>query len=162
MTKPIVFAESQFPVEKLNDEADLFNPKITNAELTDRIASLPLIFHPGRKWHHSVATDVVGYLVEVLSGMPLADFMQERIYNPLGMVDTAFHVDQSKSSRFCTLYGKTPDSDFGVLDFSDFCEYQPPVAIHSGGAWLASTTDEYLQFTQCILNKGELNGARLL
>jgi len=92
------YAESQSPVDKLYDEADLFNPKITNAELTNRVASLPLMFHPGGKWHYSVATDVVGYLAEVLSGKPLADFMQENIFDPLGMVDTAFHIDPSKLS----------------------------------------------------------------
>jgi len=156
------YAESQSPVDKLYDEADLFNSKITNAELTKRIASLPLMFHPGEKWHYSVATDVVGYLVEVLSGKPLADFMKEKIFDPLRMVDTAFHIDPSKLSRFCTLYGKTPDSDFGVLDLPDSSEFLPPVVTHSGGSGLVSTTTDYLQFAQCILNKGELNGVRLL
>jgi CubicO group peptidase (beta-lactamase class C family) len=156
------FAESQLPVDKLYDEAGIFTNKITNKEAVTRVASLPLMFHPGTKWHYSVATDVVGYLVEVLSDMPLADFMQEKIFDPLGMVDTAFHIDPSKLSRFCTLYGKTPDSDFGVLDLPDSSEYLPPVALHSGGAGLVSTTPDYLQFAQCILNKGELNGVRLL
>ncbi|MCJ7661300.1 MAG: serine hydrolase, partial [Anaerolineales bacterium] len=105
---------------------------------------------------------VVGYLVEVLSGKPLAVFLQEKIFDPLGMVDTAFHIDPSKLSRFCTLYGKTPDSDFGILDMPDSSEYLPPVAMHSGGSGLVSTTADYLKFTQCILNKGELNGVRLL
>jgi CubicO group peptidase (beta-lactamase class C family) len=156
------YAESQSPVDKLYDEADLFNPNITNAELTERISSLPLMFHPGEKWHYSVATDVVGYLVEVLSDKPLADFLQEKIFDPLSMLDTAFHIDPSKLSRFCTLYGKTPDSDFGVLDLPDSSVYLPPVAANSGGSGLISTTTDYLQFAQCILNKGELKGVRLL
>jgi len=156
------YAESQSPVDKLYDEADLFNLNITNAELTERIANLPLMFHPGEKWHYSVATDIVGYLVEVLSDKPLADFLQEKIFDPLGMVDTAFHIDPSKLSRFCTLYGKTTDSDFGVLDLPDSSDFLPPVAAQSGGSGLVSTTNDYLQFTQCILNKGELNGVRLL
>jgi len=156
------YAESQSPVDKLYDEADLFNPNLTNAKLTERIANLPLMFHPGEKWHYSVATDVVGYLVEVLSDRPLADFLEEKIFDPLGMVDTAFHIDPSKLSRFCTLYGKTPDSDFGVLDLPDSSTFLPPVAAQSGGSGLVSTTTDYLQFAQCILNKGELNGVRLL
>jgi len=156
------YAESQSPVDKLYDEADLFNPNLTNAKLTERIANLPLMFHPGEKWHYSVATDVVGYLVEVLSDRPLADFLQEKIFDPLGMVDTAFHIDPSKLSRFCTLYGKTPDNDFGVLDLPDSSTFLPPVAAQSGGSGLVSTTTDYLQFAQCILNKGELNGVRLL
>lgn len=154
--------ESESPVDKLYDEADLFNTQITNAELIDRIAGLPLMSHPGEKWHYSVATDVVGYLVEVLSGKSLADFMQEKIFDPLGMVDTAFHIDPTKLDRFCTLYGKTADSDFDVLDLPDSSEYLPPVAMHSGGSGLVSTTADYLQFAQCILNGGKLNGVRLL
>jgi CubicO group peptidase (beta-lactamase class C family) len=156
------YAQSQSPVDKLYDGADLFNPNITNAEFTERIANLPLMFHPGEKWHYSVATDVLGYLVEVLSDKPLADFLKERIFDPLGMVDTAFHIDPSKLSRFCTLYGKTPESDFGVLDLPDSSEYLPPVLLHSGGSGLVSTTTDYLQFTQFVLNKGELDGVRLL
>ena len=156
------YEESQSPVDKLYDEADLFNPKITNTELTERIARLPLLVHPGEKWHYSVATDVVGYLVEVLADKPLADFMQEKIFDPLGIVDTAFHIDPSELSRFCTLYGKTADSDFDILDLPDSSEYLPPVALHSGGSGLVSTTTDYLQFAQCILNRGELNGVRLL
>jgi CubicO group peptidase (beta-lactamase class C family) len=149
-------------VDKLYDEADLFNSKITNAEVIARLASLPLMFHPGIRWHYSMATDVAGYLVEVLSGMPLADFMQENIFSPLGMVDTAFEIDPAKLGRFCTLYGKTPDSSFGVLDLPVSSQYLPPVALHSGGSGLVSTTDDYLQFARCILNKGELDRVRLL
>jgi CubicO group peptidase (beta-lactamase class C family) len=154
--------ESQSPVDKLYDEADLFNPKLTNEEITSRIAKLPLMFHPGEKWHYSVATDVVGYLVEVLSGKSLADFMQEKIFDPLGMVDTAFDMDPVKLDRFCTLYGKTPDSDFGVIELPDSSGYLPPVITHSGGSGLVSTTSDYLRFAQFILNKGELDGVRLL
>jgi CubicO group peptidase (beta-lactamase class C family) len=156
------YEETQLPVDKLYDEADLFNRSITNEEMTVRIASLPLMFQPGTKWHYSVATDVVGYLVEVLSGKPLGDFMQEKIFDPLGMVDTAFYIDQSKLDRFCTLYGKTSDIDFGVLDLPESSEYLPPVTLHSGGSGLVSTASDYLQFARCILNKGELDGVRLL
>ena len=156
------YADSQSPVDKLYDEADLFNPKITIKEFSERVANLPLIFHPGEKWHYSVATDIVGYLVEVLADRPLGDFIQEKIIGPLGLVDTAFHIDPSKLDRFCTLYGKTADSDFGVLDLPESSEFLPPVTLHSGGSGLVSTTADYLKFAQCILNKGELNGVRLL
>ena len=147
---------------RLYDEADLFNPKITIKEFTERIASLPLIFHPGEKWHYSVATDIVGYLVEMLSDQPLGEFMQEKIFGPLGMDDTAFEIAPSKLDRFCTLYGKTTDSNLGVLDLPESSEYLPPVTLQSGGSGLISTTSDYRQFAQCILNKGELDGVRLL
>ena len=156
------YAESQSPVDKLYDEADLFNRSITNEEVVIRLASLPLMFQPGTKWHYSMATDIVGYLVEVLSGKPLADFMQEKIFAPLGMVDTAFYIDPSKLERFCTLYGKTPESDFGVLELPDSSEYLPPVSLHSGGSGLVSTASDYLRFARCILNQGELDDVRLL
>ena len=156
------YADSHSPVDKLYDEADLFNSKLTNAEVISRLASLPLMFHPGTKWHYSMATDVVGYLVEVLSGMSLADFLEEKIFSLLGMVDTAFEIDPAKLGQFCALYGKTHDSDFAVLDLPDSSVYLPPVTLHSGGAGLVSTTDDYLRFAQCILNNGELDGVRLL
>ena len=157
------FNETRLPVDKLYDEhAQIVSNKITNEELVNLLATLPLAFHPGEKWHYSMATDVCGYLVEVLSGKPLADFMQEKIFAPLGMTDTAFEIAPSKLKRFCTLYGKTPDSDFGLLDLPATSEYLPPVKLHSGGSGLLSTTEDYLKFAQLILNKGELNGVRLL
>lgn len=156
------FDETHLPADKLYDEADLLTNKITNEEYVKRIASLPLAFHPGTKWHYSVATDVCGYLVEVLSDMPLADFMQEKIFTPLGMTDTAFYIKPTKLDRFCTLYGKMTDSDFGVLDLPKSSEYLPPVTLHAGGSGLVSTIADYLKFAQCILNKGELNNVRLL
>ena len=156
------YDESASPVDKLYDEADLFNPKITIKEFTERITSLPLIFHPGEKWHYSVATDIIGYLVEILSDKPLGEFMQEKIFEPLGMDDTAFEIAASKLDRFCTLYGKTPDSNLGILDLPGSSKYLPPVTLISGGSGLVSTTSDYRQFAQFILNKGELDGVRLL
>ena len=156
------YAESQSPVDKLYDEADLFNRSLTNEEVVARLTGLPLMFHPGTKWHYSLATDVIGYLVEILSGKALADFMQEKIFSPLEMVDTAFYIDPSKLDRFCTLYGKTAKNDFDTLDLPASSEYLPPVNLHSGGSGLVSTTSDYLRFARCILNKGELDGVRLL
>jgi len=157
-----VSEDSNSPVDKLYGEADLFNTGITNAEMVSRVANLPLMFHPGEKWHYSVATDVAGFLVEVLSGKSLGDYMQEKIFDPLGMVDTAFHIDPAKLDRFCTLYGKTEHSDFGVLDTTQASEFLPPVSLQSGGAGLISTIPDFLNFTQCIMNQGELKGIRLL
>ena len=156
------YESSSSYVDKLYDEADLFNTSLTNEEITARIASLPLISHPGEKWHYSMATDVAGYLVEVLSGQSLADFMQEKIIDPLGMHDTAFYIDPAKLNRFATLYGKTADDDLGVLDEPASSDFLPPIAAHAGGSGLVSTTADYLRFTQCILNKGEPEGVRLL
>jgi CubicO group peptidase (beta-lactamase class C family) len=157
-----VFESSNSPVDKLYDEADLFSNDIKNEEMVKRISKLPLMFHPGEKWHYSVATDVIGFLVEILSGKSLGEFMQERIFDPLGMVDTAFHIDPDKQDRFCTLYGKTENNDFGVLETPEDSAFLPPVPLQSGGSGLISTIPDFLNFAQCILNKGELNGTRLL
>jgi CubicO group peptidase (beta-lactamase class C family) len=105
---------------------------------------------------------VCGFLVEVLSGKSLGDFMQTKIFDPLQMADTAFHIDPAKLDRFCTLYGKTEDTDFGVLDTTEGSEYLPPVTLQSGGSGLISTIPDYLKFALCILNNGEFNGNRLL
>jgi len=157
-----VFESSNSPVDKLYDEADLFSNDIKNEEMVRRISKLPLMFQPGEKWHYSVATDVIGFLVEILSGKTLGEFMQERIFDPLGMVDTAFHIDPDKQDRFCTLYGKTENNDFGVLETPEDSAFLPPVSLQSGGSGLISTIPDFLNFAQCILNKGELNGTRLL
>lgn len=157
-----VFEDSKSPVDKMYDEADLFDTAITLTEMVNRIANLPLLYHPGEQWHYSVATDVAGFLVEVLSGKPLGDFMQEKIFDPLQMVDTSFHIDPAKLDRFCTLYGKTEESDFGVLDTPEKSEFLPPVALQCGGSGLISTIPDFLNIAQCLMNKGELNGNRLL
>ena len=157
------FDETQLPVDKLYDEhAEIFSKKITNEELVKALVTLPLAFHPGTKWHYSMATDVCGYLVEVLSGMSLAEFMQKNIFDPLGMIDTSFELEPSRLNRFCTLYGKTPDSDFAVLDTPENSGYLTPVTLYAGGSGLVSTASDYLKFAQFILNKGELDGVRLL
>jgi CubicO group peptidase (beta-lactamase class C family) len=149
-------------VDQLYDEADLYNSSLTNQEITARIASLPLMFHPGTKWHYSMATDVAGYLVEVLSGQPLADFMKQNIFDPLGMGDTAFSIEADRLNRFATLYGKTPDDDLAILDEPATSEYSPPIIAHAGGHGLVSTVADYLRFAQCILYKGQSEDVRLL
>ena len=141
---------------------DLIHSNLTNQEITSRIANLPLMFHPGTKWHYSVATDVVGYLVEVLSGKSLSDFMKESIFEPLNMVDTGFDIAEDKLGRFATLYGKTADEDLGILDEPATSDYLAPAITHAGGQGLISTAGDYLRFSQFLLNQGELDGIRLL
>ncbi len=157
-----IFEDSKSPVDKLYDQADIFNPGITNEEMVNRIASLPLMYQPGEKWHYSVATDVVGFLVEILSGKPLGDFMRERIFDPLEMVDTSFQIEPEKLDRFCTLYGKTDDSEIGVLDTPEKSDFLPPVSLQSGGSGLISTVPDFLKFAQFLIDGGEHRGSRLL
>jgi len=155
------YEEPLTPVDELYDRADLFNSDITLQEMVRRIADLPLVYQPGQVWWYSVATDVVGYLVEVISGMSLADFFEERIFKPLGMEDTAFSVPPEKINRLATLYGKTEKGALEVIGTDVGGEYLH-VRLYSGGSGLVSTTADYLRFAQLVLNKGELDGVRLL
>ena len=124
-------------------------------------ARLPLRFDPGTRWNYSVATDVLGRLVEVVSGQPLDQFFQQRIFDPLGMKDTAFTLRGDLGQRLGALYvpgkdGKaTRNDEFGNAARGD-------ITFLSGGGGLLSTTADYHRFTQMLLRGGELDGARLL
>ncbi len=135
-------------------------------DLHDMIAGLlkyPLAYQPGTTWHYSMATDVVGRLVEIISGMTLAEFLQARIFAPLGMVDTAFDVPQDKMGRFATLYNwNEAEGKLATGDRPPKTEYARPKKLYSGGGGLVSTLGDYYRFTQMLLNKGELDGVRLL
>jgi CubicO group peptidase (beta-lactamase class C family) len=156
------YEETGIPVDKLYDEANLDNIEITNQEMVRRIASLPLLYHPGEKWFYSVATDVVGHLVEVIAGMPLDSYFEERILVPLGMEDTAFYVPDAKMDRFAALYGPGQDGSLKLLDDPSTGAYSKPPRLLAGGHGLVSATTDYLLFCQMLLNGGELNGVRLL
>ena len=138
------------------------NPGIELAEVVERIARLPLACHPGTAWRYSVAIDVLGYLVQVISGQPFAAFLQERIFNPLGMTDTRFFVPQEKVDRLAAVYG--PAEGGGIKQIEDLAnsDYKRPNRWPSGGGGLVSTTADYFRFAQMILNRGQLDGVRLL
>jgi len=150
------------------------------AELVDRLAALPLLAHPGSAWTYSVATDVLGRLVEVVSGLPFEKFLEERVFQPLGMVDTAFRISPEKLHRFAAMYGPPgtkgmtapapradnelrpePPSGLELLDPPDGA-FAKPVQAPSGGGGLLSTMADYLRFCRMLRNKGELDGTRLL
>jgi CubicO group peptidase (beta-lactamase class C family) len=153
--------ETKIPVDALYDQADLFNTNIDLEEMVRRIADLPLAYQPGTVWHYSVATDVIGRLIEIITDMSLADYLEEEIFKPLGMVDTGFRVPPDKMKRFSTLYGKTASGDLEVLDDVIGGDYIK-VKLFSGGSGLVSTTHDYIRFAQLVQNKGELEGVRLL
>jgi CubicO group peptidase (beta-lactamase class C family) len=156
------------------------NPATTLEELVLAVARQPLVFQPGTRFRYSVATDVLGYLVQVIAGMPFDVFLRQRIFEPLGMVDTDFHVPPEKIMRFAANYGPakqeglseierlTGSADPGkraglkVIDPPKTSRYARPTAAPSGGGGLVSTTGDYLRFAQMLLNRGELDGVRLL
>ncbi len=132
------------------------------AEFCRILGGLPLIGEPGARWNYSVATDVLGHLVEVVSGQSLNQFMSERIFGPLGMTDTDFHVPAEKLDRFGECYEAAPDGGKTLFDSPKTSWYQRPPPACSGGGGLVSTIGDYHRFAQMLLNGGELDGARLL
>ncbi len=138
------------------------NADLTLQEFIERIAKFPLAFQPGTAFRYSVATDVLGYLVQVVSGMPFEDFLKQRILDPLGMADTAFHVPPDKLDHFCANYGPAEQGGLKVIDPVNSPQYTRPSKCPSGGGGLVSTATDYWRFAQMLLNGGELDGARLL
>jgi len=143
----------------------------TLEENINKLAEQPLISQPGAAFNYSLSTDVLGRVVEVASGQPLNVFFRERIFTPLKMVDTDFHVPEAKWPRFVTVYspdgkgGIRPMTDpeaFGNTHMSPWAYYQEGKAYFSGGAGLASTASDYARFANMLLAGGSLDGARLL
>lgn len=125
----------------------------------DALATVPLEFSPGTAWNYSVSTDVLGYLVEKISGQPFAQFLQGRIFEPLGMHDTAFFVDDARASRLAQCYVASAE---GKLTPAQLGGFREPPAAPSGGGGLVSTAADYMRFCECLRRGGELNGARLI
>jgi CubicO group peptidase (beta-lactamase class C family) len=130
------------------------------AGVVDRLAELPLLFEPGSQWNYSVATDVLGRLVEVVSGQPLDRFLGDRILGPLGMSDTGFFIDEGSADRMASLYTPGPDGRAVPVDMRGAALRKPRVL--QGGAGLISSAADYHRFTQMLLRGGELDGVRLL
>ncbi|HEX6744760.1 MAG TPA: serine hydrolase domain-containing protein [Solirubrobacteraceae bacterium] len=137
-------------------------PEHDLASACDVWAGLPLLFEPGAEWNYSVSTDVVGRIVEIVSGQSLADFFAQRIFAPLGMTDTGFAVAEADRLRLTALYAHDPETATAVLyPGVDVISAQPPKLL-AGGHGLASTAADYHRFTQMLLRRGELDGVRLL
>ncbi|MFM0673633.1 serine hydrolase domain-containing protein [Paraburkholderia sediminicola] len=128
-----------------------------------RIAGLPLMFQPGSRWHYGIATDVLGVLIERVSGMPLGEFFRTRIFEPLGMRDTAFWVPDAQLARLATAYGVEQATRQRIVeDHPSASRWADPDRFQSGGGGLVSTAQDYLQFAQLLLGRGRGGTTRLL
>ena len=151
---------SRGPVAAAYSKAGINNlPNYTLAESIPALGEIPLGHQPGTQWVYSISVDVQGYLVEVLSGQSFDVFLQERIFGPLGMVDTSFYVAADKAERLARQY--RPGAD-GKLTRTDRGSFLNEPKFFSGGGGLTSTASDYMKFAQMQLNGGSLNGSRIL
>ncbi len=146
------------PVHKMYMSARVYSRAQNSADQVATLGSLPLLHQPGTRWEYGRSTDVVGRLVEVLSGQTLSAFFEQHILAPLGMTDTAFHVPPRHHSRLAEAFGKDPDSGAAV----QLLEVRDPPNFESGGGGLTSTASDYARFLQMLLDGGTLDGRRLL
>lgn len=128
-----------------------------------QVAKVPLVFQPGEKWMYGFSADILGAVVEVVSGKKFGQFLKEEIFEPLGMTDTGFYVPEEKWSRFAPAYENWSSGAFKPLLSSHLGEYyKSDVAFESGGAGMVSTINDYAKFAQMLLNGGKLGNVRIL
>tara|TARA_R110002072_G_scaffold142853_2_gene288561 strand:+ start:21354 stop:22649 length:1296 start_codon:yes stop_codon:yes gene_type:complete len=154
-----MFSRSQ--VDSQYVSANILDDTGTLEDMITKLSRIPLRQQPGSLWHYSVSVDVQGYLVEVLSGQTFEQFLQERLFNPLGMTDTGFSVPDDKRDRFSKVY---QSGQGGLTAPADNLggDYGHPASFFGGGGGLVSTIGDYMKFTQMLANGGELNGVRIL
>jgi len=146
------------PVHRMYTGARIQSRSQSSAAQVAALGKLPLLHHPGTRWEYGRSTDVIGRLIEVLSGETLGAFFERRILGPLGMVDTAFHVHPRDHVRLAEAFAKDPDTG----DTVQLQKVRDPPTLESGGGGLVSTAGDYARFLQMLLNGGTLEGVRLL
>ena len=190
-TAGLVYGWGNESIDKRYRKANLFQPGTPLGDSVKKLSDIPLAHEPGEKWTYGVSTDVLGYLVEVVSGMPFEEFLQTRLFEPLGMVDTAFSVPVEKVDRFAAVYqlttqngmkggkdkekkmdddrekGKGMKGDKEKMKL-ERVDKDPRLAsgeirfFPGGGGGLVSTAPDYIRFSQMLLNGGELESVRIL
>ena len=153
---------TEHPVDLAYKKINLLRNNIKSSDdFIKKVSKAPLINHPGEKWHYSIATDLVGILIERISGQSLEAYLKKNLFNPLGMKDTGFSLSRSKKNRFCTNY-RNVEGKLKVEDSFKNSHYYKAKPYHSGGGGLLSTAEDYLKFAQMLLNGGTYNGTRFL
>jgi CubicO group peptidase (beta-lactamase class C family) len=145
-------------VKKLYADRGIDSLDQTNAEMIEKLSKVPLMSQPGSVWEYGRSTDVLGHLVEVASGRSLSQFFEERIFRPLKMKDSAFSVPEPKHSRIAQPFAKDPDTQRPITLF----DVTKPPKFEAGGQAGVSTAMDYARFSQMLLNRGRLDGVRLL
>lgn len=164
-TSGLVGRDTASPVGELYRRAGFTgaDAKFTLAEMAQKLKDIPLEVDPGSRWIYGISTDLVGYLCEVISGLPLDRYLDERILGPLGMVDTGFTVPAAKVDRFAALYAPSAsDPKYRLVDDPQTSSYTRPRTYFSGSGGLVSTAADYLRFCTMLRNGGEMDGVRIL
>jgi CubicO group peptidase (beta-lactamase class C family) len=152
--------ETDHPVDKLYQDAG-FDESKSSHEFIQKLSKLPLVHQPGERFWYSMAHDVLGCLIEMISGQSLADFFKERIFTPLEMVDTGFWVPQEKLARLVSMYAPREGGGLQPTKGQEVDHTIPPPVFSAGGG-LLSTAADYLNFAQMLLNRGQFKGRHLL
>lgn len=150
------------PVDAMYRETNVLSTSGDLADLADKVARLPLLAHPGTVWNYSVSADILGRVIEVISGLSFDDFLHEKIFEPLDMQDTGFFVPPEKASRFVTSYTRSSNGSLTVGDPMTESAYDTRPTLLSGSHGLVSTARDFARFAQMLLNGGELDGKQLL
>lgn len=134
----------------------------TLADMVQKLAKMPLLFSPGTRWNYSLSTDVLGYLVERISGERFDEYLRKHIFEPLGMRDTGFRVPDQQVPRFAANYRRQADKRLTLEDDPETSPYLQPQTFFSGGGGLVSTAEDYRRFCQMLLNGGAYEDVRLV
>ena len=134
----------------------------TLAQFVEKLAQVPLLYEPGSRWSYSLSTDVCGHLIEVISGQPLEDFLRERLFEPLNMPDTRFSVPDDKLERFAACYERAPDKSLQLQDDPAASRFRQPPLAPSGAGGLVGTMNDYANFCEMLVNRGEFHGQQLI
>ena len=162
-TSGLVAGSPDSPVGTLYQRAQMYEGR-TLESMIKVLGGLPLHCDPGSEWNYGISTDVVGYLCEVLSGMPFDEYLQKNILDPLQMTDTGFHTDPGNVDRLCACYrvGSSGEKHYELQDAPAGSSFLKPKTYFSGAGGLVSTANDYLQFCKMLTNGGELNGERII
>ena len=134
----------------------------TLEEFVQKLSHVPLLYEPGSRWSYSLATDVCGHLIEVISGKPLEEFLRERLFEPLDMPDTGFSVPDHKLDRFAACYERGPDKSLRLQDDPETSRFRQPPKAPSGAGGLVGTTKDYAHFCEMLVNQGQFRGRQLI
>ncbi|MHB1169085.1 MAG: serine hydrolase domain-containing protein [Longimicrobiales bacterium] len=162
-TSGLAYGLTDSPVDTIFRRAEIYDAQVTLEQFTDSLARLPLLFDPGTQWSYSSGLDVAGRVIEVASGRTLDVFLEEEIFEPLGMHDTGFRILPGARDRLATVYAPEPDGSLRALTEDGLLAmFEPDARFLWGSGGLLSTADDFLRFAQMLLNDGAFGDVRIL